>query len=350
MKLILFRKEEFDKINEEYNKFLDSITKKNLKGTIIYINPPEYLENNMMSIRKFLKFLRDKGMTRQEWVNLHMFGDKNIYPACFYCKKNPLIFDFWSYRKTCCGEKECIRKLASSRYEDPTYKEKWIKGRNKMTENESYRINLSIGHKRQYERTLGTDKNLNSEKNKKLKIHNGSYKKVGSSVKAAYENNLDLRVKQSLSHKRLWEDDSYFNKMMENRSNGRGIKSSIYSKYEGKYIHLDSSWERSYFIFMESNNSIKSITRVNKRIIKYFSNYKNKNRTYLPDFKVEYTDGRIEIIEIKPRYQLEWEEVKEKKSAAEKYCQENNMTYRILTENELIEMGVLDNKCCPIYK
>lgn len=68
---------------------------------------------------------------------------------------------------------------------------------------------------------------------------------------------------------------------------------------------------------MESNNSIKSITRVNKRIIKYFSNYKNKNRTYLPDFKVEYTDGRIEIIEIKPRYQLEWEEVKEKKLAAE---------------------------------
>ncbi|MGD9688038.1 MAG: Tn7 transposase TnsA N-terminal domain-containing protein [Desulfobacter sp.] len=59
------------------------------------------------------------------------------------------------------------------------------------------------------------------------------------------------------------------------------------------------------------------------------------NRTYVPDIYVEYTDGRIEIEEIKPVSQHEYPENQAKWDAAKKYTASNNMTFRVISEIDL---------------
>lgn len=351
MKMILFDIKELNEIQDKFIEFLESIaTKRSKKGAITRLKFPEF-DYKEVSIVEFNRRLSEIGLTRREWVNLHMFGNKDITPLCHYCKINPLKFGSWKYIVTNCGSEDCKRKSMSERYNDPEYMSRWMKSReDKMLNNKLYHEKLSEGHKRQYENSLGTDKNLNSDRNKKRMAENGIYKKAGICIRMAYENNPELRVKQSVSHKKLWEDDDYFELMMRNRSHGRGVKSKIYSEYEGREMHLDSSWERSYFIFMSKRNDIFSIKRVHKRLIKYFNSEKNKICRYRPDFLVEYKDGHSEMIEIKPKYKLEHKDVIEKKEAAEKFCSENGLTYKILTEIELIELGVLDERCHPLYE
>ena len=76
--------------------------------------------------------------------------------------------------------------------------------------------------------------------------------------------------------------------------------------------------------------------------IDYISNKRTgKSRKYYPDFRIEYTDGRAEIIEIKPKKRLDQVIVKKKLAAASEWCSINGVTLRVITENELKELGIL---------
>ena len=52
---------------------------------------------------------------------------------------------------------------------------------------------------------------------------------------------------------------------------------------------------------------------------------------YRPDFLIEYTDGRKEIIEVKNPVLMESSAVLRKQSAAEEWCRRRGMTYRMAT-------------------
>ncbi|MGL4942097.1 MAG: Tn7 transposase TnsA N-terminal domain-containing protein [Thermoguttaceae bacterium] len=54
-------------------------------------------------------------------------------------------------------------------------------------------------------------------------------------------------------------------------------------------------------------------------------------RRYVPDFLVEYSDGSKIIIEVKDPTRLDSDDVKRKRSAAELWCKQRGMTYRIET-------------------
>ena len=77
-------------------------------------------------------------------------------------------------------------------------------------------------------------------------------------------------------------------------------------------------------------------------VVEYVSNIRTKKvRRYYPDFYVKYEDGREEIIEVKPRRKLEQLTVRKKTAAAHEWCESRGMTFRIITEVELKEMGLL---------
>ena len=76
--------------------------------------------------------------------------------------------------------------------------------------------------------------------------------------------------------------------------------------------------------------------------IDYLSNKRTgKTRKYYPDFKIEYSDGRSELIEIKPKKRLEQVIVKKKLAAASEWCTMHDVTLKVITENELKELGIL---------
>lgn len=102
-----------------------------------------------------------------------------------------------------------------------------------------------------------------------------------------------------------------------------------------------SSWEFKYMIHLDSDPTVVSWT-YEQTIIEYLSNVRTKKmRRYYPDFYVKYEDGHEEIVEVKPKRKLQQAIIKKKTAAAQQWCSERKMTYRILTELELKDMGLL---------
>ncbi len=94
-------------------------------------------------------------------------------------------------------------------------------------------------------------------------------------------------------------------------------------------------------VYLDSNPEVKSWT-YEATVIEYISNLRTKKvRRYYPDFYVKYQDGREEIIEIKPKRKLEQAVIKKKSEAAKQWCCDHRMTYRIITEIELKDIGLL---------
>ena len=94
-------------------------------------------------------------------------------------------------------------------------------------------------------------------------------------------------------------------------------------------------------IFLDSNAEVEAWS-YEKIVIEYVSNLKTgKIRKYYPDFYVRYFDGREELVEVKPSRKTKQLSVVKKSKAAELWCSQRGMTYRILTEIELKDMSVI---------
>lgn len=104
-----------------------------------------------------------------------------------------------------------------------------------------------------------------------------------------------------------------------------------------------SSLEKKFIYFCESSNQIKKWGSECIRI-PYFDIYKNKERTYFPDYVIEMINGDKILIEIKPYSQThypdrvsqwaleQWLTNKQKWSSAIEWCNLNNYKFQIITE------------------
>jgi len=102
-----------------------------------------------------------------------------------------------------------------------------------------------------------------------------------------------------------------------------------------------SRWEQRYMEYLDSDTNVLTWS-YEKLIIEYISNQKTKKiRKYYPDFQVEYRDGKKVIIEIKPSRKLGQASVIKKIRAAMAWCSDHDLIYKILTEIELKDMGLL---------
>jgi len=107
-------------------------------------------------------------------------------------------------------------------------------------------------------------------------------------------------------------------------------------KYDGNVnkVTYRSMWERRFMLYCD--RSPKILRWSSEEIhIPYVSPKDNKWHNYYPDFVIETTSGRTIMVEIKPSYQKRWDVNKSKWSYAEKFCIDNNMEFKVLTEKEL---------------
>jgi hypothetical protein len=87
-----------------------------------------------------------------------------------------------------------------------------------------------------------------------------------------------------------------------------------------------SSWELNRMIELNNDKTIKLWTKKHEIVIKYFQNGVTKR--YLPDFYIEYFDGKLRIEEIKG-YVEDEEQLKLKIIAAKEYCKKKNIEFVI---------------------
>jgi len=102
-----------------------------------------------------------------------------------------------------------------------------------------------------------------------------------------------------------------------------------------------SGWEQKYMEHLDTNPDVQTWS-YEKLTIEYVSNQKTKKiRRYYPDFQVEYKDGTKIIIEIKPSRKLNQSSIVKKTRAAKEWCSNHGVTYKIITEIELKDMGLI---------
>ena len=129
-------------------------------------------------------------------------------------------------------------------------------------------------------------------------------------------------------------------------------------KYKGnpQNIIYRSLWERKFMVYCDTNDKVLEWGS-EEIIIPYISPWDGKKHRYFPDFyiKVKQSDGNLKkfIIEVKPKKQTRPPTPVERKTKrwinevrtfgineakwkhATKWCKDNDMEFKILTEEEL---------------
>lgn len=129
-------------------------------------------------------------------------------------------------------------------------------------------------------------------------------------------------------------------KKHKRKRKGHYIRGTYTSPIAGE-CKFRSGWEYKLMIHLDASPDVE-FWSYEKTVIEYVSNVRTKKvRKYYPDFLVRYKDGRTELIEVKPKRKLEQATIKKKMAAALLWCAEHGMTYRIVTEIQLKELGLL---------
>ena len=130
--------------------------------------------------------------------------------------------------------------------------------------------------------------------------------------------------------------------MATRRRKSRKPKKGTYvSTKSGKICVYRSGWELVYFQYLDENPDVLHWESENF-IIEYVSNHSTgRLRKYIPDFYVEYADGTKTVEEIKPSKKLTQRLILKKHNMADVWCREKGYEFRIITEIELKELGLL---------
>ena len=138
-----------------------------------------------------------------------------------------------------------------------------------------------------------------------------------------------------------------------------GFKPKNYKKYKGDptNVFYRSLWERRFMVYCDNNPNILEWGS-EEIIIPYKSPLDKKVHRYFPDFFIKYknSSGKIirEIIEVKPKKHLSPPKEPKRKTkrylgevntyiinqakfkAAEEFCKDRKLGFRILTEEHLV--------------
>lgn len=106
-------------------------------------------------------------------------------------------------------------------------------------------------------------------------------------------------------------------------------------------MNYRSGWELQFAQWLDASPQVKSF-RYEPYVIEYISNQRTlRHRKYWPDFEVTYVDGRVELIEIKPKRKLTQITNIKKFAAAHAFCQTRNLSFKVVTEIDLKTLGLL---------
>jgi hypothetical protein len=130
-------------------------------------------------------------------------------------------------------------------------------------------------------------------------------------------------------------------------------------KYDGNPLKITyrSLWERRAFKWCDENPKIRSWSS-EEIVVPYISKTDGKRHNYYPDLKINYTNGKTSLIEIKPKRQTKPPKVKIKKTPryikevyaygmntskweyAKEYANDRGWNFEIWTEDELKKRGI----------
>ena len=130
-------------------------------------------------------------------------------------------------------------------------------------------------------------------------------------------------------------------KRTKRRRKGHYHRGEYTSKKTGQVCKYRSGWEEKYMTYLDSHDQVISWS-YESLSIDYVSNKKTgKTRRYIPDFRIEYLDGRTELVEIKPLRKVNKPTVQKKLLAAQAWCNDHGISLKIITEIELKNLGLL---------
>jgi hypothetical protein len=131
----------------------------------------------------------------------------------------------------------------------------------------------------------------------------------------------------------LWMINAIRNNNGINPFNTSYVKGKFYSKKNKRYIYYDSSYELLAYNILEQLSQVISYSRCDF-YIEY--EWKDHIHRYIPDIKVVYKSGDVDIIEVKPlSFLLHTGIIRTKGKMADKYCKEKGWNYKVWTENVL---------------
>ena len=148
----------------------------------------------------------------------------------------------------------------------------------------------------------------------------------------------ETKQKSSNSHKELWKNKEFVDKMMKFMvDGGKHLKGYFYSFKNNKEIFYGSSYELEAYKILEDSAFVKSYDKCH-----FFIPYEFEGETkrYIPDILVEYISGIKEIIEVKPNALLTYKKNPFKFEALKNYGEINKLKTTIWTEKELFVEGV----------
>lgn len=117
-------------------------------------------------------------------------------------------------------------------------------------------------------------------------------------------------------------------------------KGTYTSQKSGETFSFRSGWEEKYMSWLDNHPEVKT-WRYEPFTIDYTSNIRSgKTRKYRPDFIVEYFE-RTELIEIKPSKKVNQRIVQKKINAAQEWCLSHGFSFKVITEVDLKELGIL---------
>lgn len=114
------------------------------------------------------------------------------------------------------------------------------------------------------------------------------------------------------------------------------------SEKNGALMHYRSGYECEVYELLEADNDVTSYSVEPFKIPYYYIDPKGKGDwyDYIPDLRVNYSDGKVQIMEIKPATQTSLDKNKAKWAAANDYAQKMGWDFTVITEVGIGKMKV----------
>jgi len=96
------------------------------------------------------------------------------------------------------------------------------------------------------------------------------------------------------------------------------------------FERFQSDMERRMMVKLEADPHVKKWMKRHGISIRWIDRQKHQRR-YLPDFIVEYEDGRKAVIEVKDPSRVDSDDAQRKRKAAEMWCRQRGMEYVVAT-------------------
>lgn len=140
-----------------------------------------------------------------------------------------------------------------------------------------------------------------------------------------------------------------FKKSRKIERNSLSLTGHITSIKNNDVVEFESQLERNLTYILERRLDVVMYCE-QPITIEYFEG--NQKKRYTPDFYIKYFDGSEEIIEVKYQKDLleKKDELEAKFKAAKEMCDANNISFRVITEDDINSNALFNSKFLSNYR